>query len=196
MSVFEYLAALVSVVVGLAVAQTLGGILKLVHRRRTAKPYWVPFVWTASFIAWTVFFWWFSFSLSGLVEWRMRDLLFVLGYAAVLYFLLGLLYPDEIRDDFDMRRHFQANRSWFFGTLLCLGVFEVVDTWIKLSSELLPPTPFGMVYYGSFMAIWLVGSAAAVRVNNARYDAMFALVFLALAVVYMVGTAGELFDGS
>ncbi len=196
MSVFEYLAALVSVVVGLAVAQTLGGILKLVHHRDTTRPYWVPFVWTASLIAWTVFFWWFTFSLSGLVEWRMRDLLFVLSYAAFIYFLLGLLFPDEIRADFDMRQHFGANRSWFFGTLLCLGVFEVVDTWIKLSSELLPPTPFGMTFYGSFMAVWLVGSAAATRARSPRYDAVFAVGFFILAVIYMVGTAGELFNVS
>ena len=194
MSVFEYLAALVSVVVGLAVAQTLGGILRLVHHRETSRPYWVPFVWTASLVVWTVFFWWFTFSLSSLVEWRMRDLVFVLGYAAGLYFLLGLLYPDEMKDPFDMRRHFEANRSWFFGTFFLLGVFELGDTWIKLSLQLLPPSRFGMAFYGSFMALWLIGSVGAIRVRNPRYHAAFAVLFFVMAMVYVVGTAVELVE--
>ncbi len=48
MSTFEYLAVLFSVVVGLAVAHTLEGLLRVVRNWRTTRIYWPALIWTAA----------------------------------------------------------------------------------------------------------------------------------------------------
>ena len=132
MTTFEYLAVLFSVVVGLAVAQTLRGVLRIVQHRRTMHIYWPTLVWTAAVLQWTIFFWWFSaFGLAQLEVWRLTTLLFVLAYASTLFFLLGLLHPDDAGASFDMQAHFEDNRAWFFGVFLGLGVLDVADTLFK-----------------------------------------------------------------
>lgn len=192
MTVFEYLSALVSVVVGLAIAQTLRGLLRLVHHRTTAKWSWTPFIWTVSMMLWTVYFWWFTFGLSQLDHWQMRDLFFVLAYGAALYFLLGLLFPDDVGDHFDMHEHFDATRPWFFGLLFALGVFELVDVWIKLSADMLQPSGLGWAYYFFFMATWLIGSGVAARVRRRSFQTGFAVIYLILMSVHVVDTAAQL----
>ncbi len=131
MTTIEYLAVLFSVVVGLGVTQTLRGLLRLVRHRQT-RVYWPALIWTAAVLQWTIFFWWFQgFGLVGLDEWHMTTLFFVLAYGSTLFFLLGLLYPDDMGADFDMRAHFEETRPWFFGVFLVLGMLDVADTWFK-----------------------------------------------------------------
>lgn len=119
MTTFEYLGVLFSVVVGLAVTRTLRGLLRVVHHRKTIVVSWPALVWTAAILQWTLFFWWFSgLDLARLEAWRFTTLLFVLAYGSALFFLLGLLHPDDAGPDFDMRAHFEGVRPWFFGVFL------------------------------------------------------------------------------
>jgi len=100
---FEYLALLFSVVLGLAVAQTFEGLLRLILHRESVTVSWPALVWTAGVLQWAIFSWWSSGpNLVQVAEWRFTALLWALAYGAVLYFLLGLLYPDEIGEGFDM----------------------------------------------------------------------------------------------
>ena len=131
MSTFEYLAALVSVVVGLGIAQALRGLGRLVHARDSVRVYWPHLIWLANIVLWMIVFWWFSFGLVDLPEWRLLDLLWVLLYAAGIYFLVALLLPDTIPDDFDPGAHFHKTRPWFFGALFCVGLMEIGDWWVK-----------------------------------------------------------------
>lgn len=111
MTTFEYLAVLFSVVVGLALAQTLRGLLRIVHHRKTIVISWPTLIWTAAIVQWTVFFWWFSgLDLVRLEQWRFPTLVFVLAYGAALYFLLGLLHPDEVGSE-DKRWRVSLARS-------------------------------------------------------------------------------------
>lgn len=176
MSAFEYLIALVSVVVGLAVAQTLGGLLKVIHHRKSARAHWLPLLWTVVLVLWTIFFWWFTFNRAGLTDVRIFQLLFVLGYAAALYFVLGLLYPSDLGDDFDMWRHFETNRRWFYGALFVVGMFDVADTtWAVLTGLNSVPA-----WYAAFLGTWTVGSLVGMVVTDRRYHYGYAIVFAAM----------------
>ncbi len=188
MSAFEYLIALVSVVVGLAIAQTLGGLLKVIHHRESARAHWLPLLWTASLILWTIFFWWFTFNRSEFTEVRILQLVFVLGYAGALYFVLGLLYPSDLSAGFDMRAHFEANRRWFYGALLVLGVFDVIDTTWAMTTGLNIPPPA----YVALLGNWVVGSSIGLWVTDRRYHYAYAIVF-AVLLVYHFGTIAPLF---
>ena len=58
MTTFEYLAVLVSVIVGLGITQLLGGVARLITHRTEHKLYWVHLVWAATIFLSLVSFWW------------------------------------------------------------------------------------------------------------------------------------------
>ncbi len=194
MTQFEYLAAFVSIVAGLAVARTLNGVVRIVHGRRTMKVDGFHMLWTASLMFWLLIFWWFSFSLSAVTTWRVGHLMFVLSYAGLIYFLLALLYPSEMASDFDARAHLEANRTWFFSSLLLLGFAEIADSLYKEGAGLLAGGPglYGpTTWYPAFTAVWIVGSATAIRVDNRRFNQIFAVVFF-LCTAAMLASQGIL----
>ena len=189
MTTFEYLAVLFSVVVGLAVTQTLRGVLRIVRHRRTVRIYWPALVWTAAVVQWAVFFWWFTgLNLAQAEEWRFTGLLFVLAYGATLFFLLGLLHPDDVGEGFDMRAHFEDNRAWFFGVLLGLGLLDVLDTWFKVSNDLSTLEGRRTTEYVVFLAIWLLGSGTLLRVRDPKFVGTAGLLFL-LMTFYIASRA-------
>jgi hypothetical protein len=195
---FEYLAVLFSVVVGLAVAQTLQGLLRMVRHWRTTRFYWPALIWTAAVMQWAIIFWWFSASgLGGLTEWQLPGLLFVLAYGSALFFLLGLLYPDDMGSDFDMRAHFREVRPWFFGIFMGLGFLEVTDTYLKLIQGTSVLGEQGGGVYLGFMAIWIGGAAVGLRTRDDRIVSGIGILFLiaSLYVAYVYGwTMGAQLD--
>jgi hypothetical protein len=181
MATFEYLAALVSVVVGLGIAQALRGAGHMIHARDSIQIYVPHLIWLISVILWMVVFWWFSFGLADLPVWELRDLAWVLFYAASIYFLVALLLPDPIPDDFDPRAHFHGTKAWFFGALFCVGLVEVGDYWVKVVYQgvLDPMEGMALFLYIAFLLTWLAGSVVAWRVRNEWFHLGFSIVFLA-----------------
>lgn len=190
MTTFEYLAVLFSVVVGLGITQALKGLLRIVQCRRTMRVHWPTLIWTAGVLQWTVFFWWFTgYSLVRLEEWRMTTLLFVLVYSSALFFLLGLLYPDDMEPDFDMRAHFEESRGWFFGVLLGVGLLDVGDTWFKQLTGTGAAEGSVLVAYSTFLAVWILSSLTALRVRNDRVLGGMGVLYL-LAALYFSNLHG------
>lgn len=188
MTAFEYLAAFISIVTGLGVAQTLSGVARLVNGRRTMRVDLAHLLWTAGLLVWLVNFWWFSFSLTQLQVWRIGTLFFVVLYPAVVYFLLALLHPRDTAADFDAQAHLESNRGWFFGGLFVLGVVELLDAWTKESSGLLDPVGFmgPTLWYPAFMLCWLAGSIFAMRSAHRGFNVAFALAFVLGAIALAV----------
>lgn len=186
MTTFEYLAVLFSVVVGLAVTQTLRGLLRIVHHRRTVRIYWPTLIWTAALLQWTVFFWWFTgLDFSTLGEWRFSTLGFVLAYGAALYFLLGLLHPEGVGEDFDMKRHFERQRSWFFGVFVGVGLLDLGDTSIKAAAGTLTMPEELVMVYAIFMAIWMLGGILCLVLRDGRVAGTAGIVYF-LFTIYVI----------
>ena len=120
--------------------------------------------------------------------WTLGQLFFVLLYAVLIYFVLALLYPAELPDDFDASAHLDSHRVWFFASLLALGLIELADSWLKSwvgTLGGLPSTSLGATtWYPLFMGLWILGSALAIRVSNPWFNRVFAASFLALVLAY------------
>ncbi len=189
MSEFEYLAVFIAIVAGLSVAQTLSGLVRLVHSRRTMRIDTVHLLWTANLLVWLINWWWFSFSLVGLKQWTGGYLLYVLLYPTTIYFLLALLYPSDMPASFDAEVHLDSNRGWFFGGMLFLGVLEIVDALVKESAGLLRGGEFlfgPTTWYPAFMFAWLIASGVAVRSRHRLFNTAFAVLFLGVATWIMI----------
>lgn len=184
MAPFEYLTAFVTVVVGLAVAHALSGVLRIIEYRETVQADWIPIVWTVSLFVWTVFFWWFTWSRASLgpEELHVLHLFYTLAYAATLYILLGLLHPHGIDHSFDMASHFETNRGWFFSGLLVLAVIDLGDSVWTIVTGLGRPEPL----YWIVMITWVVGGLAALRVRERRFNAFYAVTFCVLVTVFTI----------
>ncbi len=127
MSSFEYLATLVSIVAGLALTRALSGLARVAHFRTEIRNYGVHVAWTGSVVLWLVSFWWFTFRLASVETWIIPLLLFVLLYGSVIYFLIAMLYPDELDPGTDMLEYLVENRAWFFVTFVGLGVLDLAQ---------------------------------------------------------------------
>lgn len=183
MSSFEYLVALLSVVAALGLARALSGIAKLIHSRDQITFSWIHLLWTINILVWLVAYWWFSFALVTVDAWTPQLLLFVLAYGAVIYFLLALLYPDQIDSGADLFAYFTKNRKWFFGTLIALGVMDLIDAVVKSNVTNLggPPLPA----YAFFMFIWIAPAVAAMFVKNKVFHAVYSVTFFCVVVGYV-----------
>ncbi len=164
MSSFEYLVALVSIVAGLGLTRALSGIARVVHARGDRSLSGVHLAWTGSLLLWLVAFWWFTFLLEAIDTWTTPLLLFVLLYGAVIYFLIALLYPDELDAGTDPLAYFLDNRRWFFGTFLALGVLDLMDTWLKyrLLESTTPMIPYSLLMI-SWISLGILGVLSASR---------------------------------
>jgi hypothetical protein len=189
MSSFEYLVALVSIVTALGLTRALSGIATVVHKRGHRKPSGVHIAWTGSVLLWLVGFWWFTFLLASLETWTVPLLLFVLLYGAVIYFLIALLYPDEVGAETDLFAYFLENRRWFFGTFVALGVLDLMDTWLKYRLvQNLPP----MVPYSLLMISWISLGALGLVSASRLFHRVFAYSWVVVMALWVTQALFEL----
>lgn len=184
LSAFEYLVTLVSIIAGLALTRALVGLAKIVQLRNRVHVSGVHLAWTISLILWLISFWWFTYLLGSLKQWAPPLLLFELLYGAVIFFLLALLYPENLGSQTDLLEFFLSNRRFFFGAFVVLGVLDTADTMIKYQLGLgLPPLP---QYY--FLAtLWIGVGAAGFFTSNRICHRVLAYAWLAVVVYWFWG---------
>lgn len=150
MSQLEYLIALVSIIVGLALADLARSFRELVRPRRAVRWHWLPLTWTAVILLIVVQLWWLSFEvLQQTVFSRAAVFLPYLMAFLVLYLACAFALPDpECRPDcapvkngglapgevpteaLDMEAFYfsPVHRRWFFGALIALIVIGQVTS--------------------------------------------------------------------
>lgn len=164
---FDYVMALVSVVIGLALTHVLGALGSAVHRLRGHGPpirlepvylLWVGFV-----VLWTISFWWWEYKFRELqVVWSFGLYLFVLFYAVLLYGLSVVLVPAGMEGLDDSYAYFMSGRRWFFAMVLLTNCVDVVDSAFKGGDWVLSPEPLLLQVSTAVAAViaMVVGSRA------------------------------------
>ena len=131
MSSFEFLSGVISVVVGLGIANLLTGIGRLFHRPNV-KISVTFFAWVIFIFLWMVIYWWTV--VFGWLDWQNWSLLFfmfVLMYGIILYLLSVILIPTDMPSSWDPPDSLLRMRHWFSGLLLVLIFVEVTDSYLK-----------------------------------------------------------------
>ncbi len=95
MEMFEYIAVLTSIIIGLDMAQLLLGLTRLIQHPEQAKPYWVHLCWVFYMFVFAVFWWWWEFKLGAIEVWTFGVYLFVIFYAFLVFLLCSLLFPTN-----------------------------------------------------------------------------------------------------
>ena len=127
MESFNYLSVLISIILGLAIAQVLQGIRGLVLTRSKVKRYTPTIIWTGMALLIAIQSWWASFSMHQQANWNFLALLIIVLQATCVYMVAALVLPDAKGDNaVDLREHYFAHRHWFFGAVLAGIVFSLL----------------------------------------------------------------------
>ena len=74
--------------------------------------------------------------------------------------------------DYDgFKAYFYSRRKWIFSLMIVLFIADIADTWIKGSAYL---HSLGPIYYIR-VALYILLSAAAIKISNERFHAAFAI---------------------
>jgi hypothetical protein len=131
MSTFEYLAVLISVIVGLAITHLLGGLARLLSHPSRYKIDWIHLVWVGNFFATVAFFWWYSLWLNTVEQWTAPLYSFLVLHSTLYFLICAVLMPSDFPDDGDFWRYFVLRRRLFFGLLIASIVLTWIDQFFK-----------------------------------------------------------------
>lgn len=174
-SQFVHIRMVLSMVVSLSIARLLSGLAKFVQHPGRTEIYGTHLLWALYMLVQLIHFWWWQFALSRVPTWHFLIFAFVIGYAAVLYLLCALLFPDDIAEYRGYADYFLSRRRWFFAVLALSFVLDVVDSLIKGMDYLRAQGP----EYGLRIGVAVVLCAVAARVEDRRFH--LALVLASLA---------------
>ena len=131
MEIFEYVAVLTSIIIGLGIAQLLQGFTRQIQHPEQGKIYWVHLCWVTYMFLTIVFWWWWEFKLGMIEEWTFTLYLFVLFYAVLAYLLCAFLFPGNFSDYDGPKGYFYSKCKWFFGLLVIFNLADLCDTLLK-----------------------------------------------------------------
>jgi hypothetical protein len=122
---FNYLSVLLSIVLGLAIAQVLQGLRGLILARVKVKLYLPTLIWTGIALLLAIQAWWASFGLRMRVTWTFVVFIVIVMQAISVYMVAALVLPNVDGDVVvDLRDHYFEHRIWFFGALLTTVAFS------------------------------------------------------------------------
>jgi hypothetical protein len=183
--VFDYLAVLISVVLGLAVTHVLTGISGAINRRHRVPLDWVQLFWGLNVLAYVLAVWWGMYWWKHLAVWTVQEFAFLTSYAIVLFLMASALFPGEVGRSEAEQATFLRNRQWFFGLLLAAHIIDIPETAAKQLDGLRAVPPQYWFAGPTFIAIAVTGVLTARR----RVHQILAPAWLTVLVGYEVFSA-------
>jgi hypothetical protein len=175
MTPFEHLAVLISIVLGLAIAQLLTTAHRLVLARERVRFYWLPVLWAVLLFITLVEWWWSIFTLRGETTWNFFYFLFILLSPVTLFLATASVLPEvESGRSYDLRDYYYANRGWLFALVAAGPVLDGLRRGFQAGSF----GDFGAL--SNLVSAVLVGSLAV-----SRRPAHHAVITLAVAALFL-----------
>ncbi|HEX6073112.1 MAG TPA: hypothetical protein VFY95_08905 [Sphingomicrobium sp.] len=128
---FAYLSVLLSIILGLAMAEILQGYGRLLISRATVKIYAPPLIWSAMMLLMATQFWWASFGLAKREHWDFAAFCAVLLQAIMMYMGSALVLPRGGPDrPVDLRAHYYREATPFFSFGLLFIALGFAKDWL------------------------------------------------------------------
>ena len=128
---FAYLSVLLSIVIGLAMAEILQGYGSLLVSRAKVKLYAPPLIWSVMMLLMAAQFWWVSFGLATREHWNFAAFCAVLLQTIMMYMGSSLVLPKVGPDqDIDLRAHYYKEAGPFFSFGLLFLAIGFIKDWM------------------------------------------------------------------
>jgi hypothetical protein len=186
MTGFDYLSVLLSIVLGLGVANLLTGLAGMVRHRARITMFWPLPVGLVTLFLIHVQTWWMMYGMRLKTEWTIGEFLMVLGQPVLLYVMTVLIVPQfEEGRSTDLRAEFFRDRVWFFACLIAILLLSLTRDFI-MSGRM--PSAANLVAHGAFLSV----SALAIATTNDVVHKVISLLLLGMLVLYIATLFVEL----
>jgi hypothetical protein len=181
---FQYLAVLLSIILGLGLTQLLTGIGRLVQARARVRAYWPVLVWAGVLLLVHVQAWWAMVELRAHAPWTFLAFGVVLLTPTGLYLMSALVLPDVAEatapgERLDLRAHYYAQARWFFGAALLVLLSSLARPLVLVGAV---PVDANLAFHSAFIGMALAGA----RSRSARGHEVGTAITATLVVAYVV----------
>jgi hypothetical protein len=167
MSSFEFIAALMSIIIGLGVTNLLAGAGRAFYRRKENPLDEVHIVLTLATLLLLVLQWWVTFKWNTEIIWSFDRFLVLIVWTITLYMLTVFLYPPDLSEAEEHQRRFQRNRVGYYSAFIAMCGLDIAQT--AIHSDLLHP-----IWYVPFVSHYAVLAAIGLLAHRRGYDRFFA----------------------
>ena len=179
MDAFSYLSVLLSIILGLAIAQVLQGYRAMLLAKGRVRHSIVVLIWSGLLLIFVAQAWWASFGLRDHTEWNFLTFVVILLQMGLLYMSAALIFPDiSSAGSVDLGEHFEEHRGAFFGFILAMLGASLLKS-IALDGRL--PARADLLFHLVLGAISVVG----ILVRSARIQLILACATAGLFVAYV-----------
>jgi hypothetical protein len=180
-SPFDFVCAFYSVVLGVAVAQLMTGVARLIEERDRVRWYWVQGAWVLTVLLGDVGNWWSMWQSRSVKNWSIYTFLLLIALIGSIYVMTVLLFPriSPTEEPIDLDQHYYKSRRIFFWTTFTSWALALVCNWTLFPIELSDP-------WIIIPAIMLVLSIVATLTANRIYHAIFAVLGLVAMILVLV----------
>jgi hypothetical protein len=177
MTEFEYLAVLISIILGLGITHLLAGVGQTIHRRDECRLDAVHATWTAVTFSIIVLNWWVFFQSRTVSNWSFGVFLVVIVWAVQYYLMSVVLYPPDMAEGEGYGEVFERNRRWFLGLFCTSALTDIGLT--ALRGDLFDPPQY-LPFASHFVVLGIVGLV----VKSRRFHLFFAAYVLVVLLTW------------
>jgi hypothetical protein len=157
MSAFDYLTVLISIVLGLAIANVLTRVAGVITARQRVDFYWPPVAWAIWLFFISAQHWWAEWGLRHTQQWSFGIFWLQLLTPVDLFLLSALVLPERDPDGrLDLGEWYFQNRRWFFAVMFFLPALSIAEevartgrmsSWLNLAFLLLFDVVIVIAYF-------------------------------------------------
>jgi hypothetical protein len=178
MDQFNYLAVLISIILGLGITQLLSGFGRWIEHRASFRAYAPAICWAFVLLVIHVQCWWSMFGLREQTDWTFLKFMAVLMQPIILYLQAIVVLPGASSTTLDLRSNYYAQRGWFFGLMIALLVASVAKDLILNGAF---PETNNLAFHG----LMLVTAAIAIASDRPRVHEVIAFGSILLMGSYI-----------
>jgi hypothetical protein len=171
MSSFEFIVALMSIIIGLGVTNLLAGAGRAFYRRRQNPIDEVHIVFTAATLLLLVLQWWVTFKWNTQVNWSFDEFLVLIVWTISLYMLTVFLYPPDLSEGEEHGDRFHRNRTGYYSTFVAMCLLDITQTAIR-------GDVFHPVWYLPFVSQYALLASGGLIARRRGYNRFFAWYLL------------------
>jgi hypothetical protein len=182
-SQFDYLAVLISIVLGLGIANVLSGFGAIVQARARLKLYAPTFFHMANIFVIHVQMWWTMFGLREVRHWNFAQFLVVLMQPVLVYLMSVFIVPAIPPEGrVDLKELYFREHGWFSGGLM-LTILDSLARNVAVGGHL-PETP-DLIAHGVFFGLGVVGLVSkSSKVHNILAPAISVLLAVYVGALF------------
>ena len=179
MNAFDYLTVLISIVLGLAMANVLARLAVVLTARERVDFYWPPIAWAIWLFFISAQHWWAQWGLRHTRSWNFGTFWMELLVPVDLFLLAALILPERAEHGtLDLGEWYARNQRWFFAIMFFLPALSIAE-------EILRTGHVGSMLNLAFLLAFEVVIAMAFVLRSRRAQEWLTAQALAMTVLYV-----------